>query len=116
MLARKLFRSAVFLASYLAACAVATIIVAQPSDMSDSLLPLYLMTLVLLPLGLFLLLDGLAGYFGWLGLLIGWLVYLAVAIPAVVTKKRRVFVALYIIFIILLALSVRGCTSVDWSG
>ncbi len=38
----------------------------------------------------------------------GWLIYLGVSLPAIMLKRRWVFVAGYIAFVILLILSVRG--------
>ncbi len=112
LLARRQFRSAVFLASYLAACAVATALVNDPDMKRLGAVTTYLYMLALLPVGFVVVLVqcGLRGE--WL-VPLPWLTYLGVSIPAVVTKKRWVFVALYIIFIILLVLSVRGCASVE---
>ncbi len=106
LLARKLYRAAVSLASYMAASAIATALLALRSGMPVRLLWQYLlMKLLWLPA---LPVSGLAYYLdGQFIVLIGWLIYLSISIAAVVIKSRRVFVALYIIFIILLAMRVR---------
>jgi len=39
----------------------------------------------------------------------GWLIYLAISLTAIITKKRSMFVLFYLGLVLLLILNVRGC-------
>jgi hypothetical protein len=41
--------------------------------------------------------------------ILGWLVYLSISTLGVLTKQRKVFVGLYILFVILLLINIAGC-------
>ena len=120
---RVLVRLALYAGSYLAACAVATVfwvlvpIVAHPSFLNLENLWSNLKTSSLiwplLPGGLWILTrtasGSLSGFLpsGW-HLVIPTIVYFGTCLMGIVATSRRYFVALYVVFVIILLLSVIG--------
>jgi hypothetical protein len=120
---RTLVRLALFVGSYLVACAVASVfwvlvpLVAHPASLNLENLWLNLknssLIWPLLPGGLRILArtanGSLSGFLpsGW-HLVIPTILYLVASLTGVVATSRRYFVALYVIFVILLLLSVLG--------
>jgi hypothetical protein len=120
---RTLVRLALFVLSYVAACAVATVfwvlvpLVAHPSQLNFENLWLNLknssLIWPLLPGGLWILVltatGSLSGFLpsGW-HIVIPTIVYFGTTLMGVVAASRRYFVVLYVVFVILLLLSVIG--------
>jgi hypothetical protein len=43
---------------------------------------------------------------------LGWLIYIGISVIAILTAKRLLFVVLYVIFLLLLAINVAGCNRI----
>lgn len=120
---RTLVRLALFVGSYIGACAVATVfwvlvpLLAHPAQLNLENLWLNLknssLIWPLLPGGLWILAltatGSLSGFLpsGW-HLVIPTIVYFITTLTGIVATNRRYFVALYVVFVIILLLSVIG--------
>lgn len=78
--------------------------------------PNYLRTALFFPIGFFALLpnsdNAVAIAFTTLGWSIGWVLYFALSVAMFLTKKKSVFIIIFTIFCVLLAINVVGCQHV----
>jgi hypothetical protein len=78
--------------------------------------PAYLRAAVIFPIGLFAFFSNgtQSAFWVWAtgSFLIGWVLYAALSAMMFGAKNKRVFIVIYIIFCILLALNVGGCVRV----
>ena len=78
--------------------------------------PAYLRAAAMFPIGLFALFAGGTqnAFWAWAtgGFIIGWVIYAVLSGLLFNAKNKRVFIAIYIVFCILLALNVGGCQRV----